>query len=261
MRRQIIISLAAAVILGMSVASAQQNGIDSALYEVERLYESGSYVNAEVEARRLLDDPLLTDAARVQAEKWIAFSLVAQGRNPAARERFMNCFRLDPAFSLDPLLTSPKIMAVYNDAKNRMAEEIAARESSKTSNGTLVSRKITFRTILFPGYEQLYQRLSVKGYAFLGAGIAALGSAVTFELLRSSAKEDYLAAALPDEISSKYDTYNSYHKARNYSLVAFALIYLASEIDVFFFSEETTISITPSHSNSSGISLSLRVVF
>ena len=109
---------------------------------------------------------------------------------------------------------------------------------------------ITYRTILFPGWEQLHQDRTTAGAFFLGAGIATLGAGITFEFLRSSARRDYLSETHPSEINEKFEIYNRYYKAEIISFVAFAVVYAASEIDVFLNERELPLSI---ESNRSGI--------
>ena len=43
------------IIIAGAQTFAQSNSIDSTFHSIESLFESGSYVNAEVEARRLVE--------------------------------------------------------------------------------------------------------------------------------------------------------------------------------------------------------------
>lgn len=222
----------------VATARSQESRVDTTLRVIQSLYESGSYVNSEIEARRLLDLPLLNDSVRVLAEKWIAFSLVAQGKSSEAKNHFIACLRIDPRFDLDPILTSPKITAVFNEAKSQMPADAVTRGNSSIGGGVSVSRGATYRAVIFPGWEQLHRGETTKGYLFLGGGIGTLGAGIVFEALRASAREEYLSAALPGDIESKYDRYNAYRKAEIVSLSAFAFLYVLSELDVFLLSDE-----------------------
>lgn len=232
----------AAVLCVVAHASSQVR--DSTLNEIELAYISGQYLSAELEARRLLETPGLRDSMKVQLEKWIAFSLIAQGKSGAAKDRFVAIFQLDESFDLDPILTSPKILFVFNEARSAFA----LRRRSDTLRtrqhflGT-AERQITYRTLLFPGWEQFHQGRTEAGYLFLGAGIISLTSGVVFEVLRSNARTEYLNAATISEISSTYNTYNTYRKRELYSFTAFAVVYLLSEVDVFL---NSGLSVEPS---------------
>lgn len=256
----------AAVILFMLLAVPAlraQNGhrADSVLTEVERLYNNARYVEAELEARRLREEPSLTDSASVQTDRWIAFALIAQGRTAPARERFIAALTTDPELELDPVLTSPKILAVFNDARAQF--NAARHRTGMPVSGPVVlpAPSVTFRAALFPGWEQLHRGRTVKGTAFLGAGAVSLASGVTFGLLRSSARQRYLDAVTPSDISSRYDTYDSYRKAEIYSYITFAAVYCLSQVDVFTDDDPPAISLHPAAGDGRGHQVTVAIRF
>jgi hypothetical protein len=223
-----------AVLFGLLVNNAPaQSSVDSTLRAVEALYSSGSYSLAELEARRLIENDLLSDSLRVVAEQWVAFSLVAQGKPALAKEHFTTILRRQPSYELDPILTSPKILVVFSEARTAFRAAVRSRNDSSDVLMTAGTESVTFRTIVFPGWEQWHHGRSTTGKIFAGAGMVTLGSGIALEFLRSAARREYLAATQSGDIESKYQTYNRYAKAEVYAFAAFALVYLASEIDVF----------------------------
>ena len=207
---------------------------DSVLALVRELYEQGSYLSSEVEARRLLDSRSLPDSLRVRAEQYLAFSLVAQAKNAGAVDHLVTILRIDSTFTLDPILTSPKILSAFSEARKQYEKLRLSERSPLQLAQRLPDHSVSFRTILFPGWEQTYQGRSVKGYALLGAGILSLGATLYFDRERRFAQDEYLVANTPDLAASKYTRYNSYHKAEYYSLAAFLAIYVYSQFDAFF---------------------------
>lgn len=216
---------------------------DSSLTEIELAYVSGQYLSAELDARRLLEQTDLSDSVKVQLQKWIAFSLIAQGKSGAAKDRFIALLQMDESFELDPILTSPKILYVFNDARGTYLSKrkLVMQDSSRTEMNRRDGKTgaVSFRTIVFPGWEQIHQGRNETGYWFLGAGIVSVTSGVVCEVLRSNAREKYLKATTVSEISSNYDTYNFYRKAEYISFSLFALTYILSEADVFYHSPIT----------------------
>jgi len=231
MRNRVFVLLAFCAVVGQS-SSGQTAVPDSTLAGALRLYNGGSYESAELAARRLMEQGPIADSIRIEAERIIAFSLVAQGKSDLAREHFESILALDPSFQLDPVLTSPKILTVFAEAKMRFPT--ANKEGSgATMKKHVEAPEITFRAVLFPGWEQLHQGRTSEGMILGGAGVLSLGSAITFEFLRAPARRAYLDATQPADISNKYRTYNRYYRADSYSFIAFAAVYVASEIDVF----------------------------
>ncbi len=242
-------------------AFAQSNSIDSTFRSIESLFESGSYVNAEVEARRLVEVPNISDSVRIVAEKWIAFSLVAQGKSSMAGDHFALLLKLNPQFELDPILTSPKILAVFNETKAHLTLHRKLEADSVAVPSLRQTMEVSFRTIVFPGWEQIHTNRTAAGYLFLGGGIATLGAGIAFEFLRSSARSEYLSATTPPTIEAKYSTYNKYYKAEAYAFSAFAIVYIASEIDVFGHANSASLSFEPSGPSNRSNNLSLSVKF
>jgi len=214
--------------------------IDTALAGIKSLYDDGSYISAELQARRTLEEKNLSDSARVQLEKYVAFSLVAQGKNDAAVGHFESALEVDSTLTLDPILTSPKILGVFETAKNQFESELEERRSrtafgtsTKESSFQCKDSEPTFRAILFPGWEQSFRGETVKGHILLGAGTLTALSLIASDLLRRDAKASYLNASTPDLASTRYKTYNTYYETEFYSASAFVLIYIYSGVDAF----------------------------
>jgi hypothetical protein len=227
------------ILCSAATLHAQTVGIgtpDSSVNAIRALYDKGAYIDAEVEARRFLEQRGLSDSSRIGAEQYLAFALVAQGKSNAAVMHFSAILDADSTFDLDPLYTSPKILAALTEAKQvrraQVKRSIAdsvplVQASPRTVNS------VSWRAAVFPGWEQLHQGRETAGYILLGAGAAAAAAAVGFELERASTRRDYLAATTTAEASARYHTYNRAYKSEVYSLITFAAIYIASEIDAF----------------------------
>ncbi|MBN1397728.1 MAG: hypothetical protein JXA06_06835 [Bacteroidetes bacterium] len=273
-----IILLSSLFILLNRDAYAQNDSIHILLQSIESLFNSGLYLNTELEGRRLLEYPGLNDSVRAEIYKNIAFSLIAQGKTGQAKDQFINLLKINPDYNLDPVYTSPKILAVFKESQeqfissNKIIKEIA--EKQKANNKEVIGdakltseqlsykyKTISYRTIIFPGWEQLYQDRNRAGSLFMGAGIATLGSGIVFEFLRSSARKDYLSETDPSKINDKYNTYNRYYKAETISLVAFAVVYIASEVDVLLAQHDVSLVINSNSFGSRGTELTFTIPF
>jgi hypothetical protein len=228
-----------------SLKAQSATSVDSVLQTVNRLYDNGDYVGAELEARRAMEFSMGNDTVRLEFERIIAFSLVAQEKENSAIEHFIQVLTIDKNYFLDPALTSPKILDVFERAKRSFA---ATQRIQPEQTAPIVMNEIpsvSYRALLFPGWEQLHQGREAKGYALLGAGILSAGFTVYFDIQRRENRNDYHTAIAPERVSTTYDEYNRSYKAEIYSACAFVLVYLYSEIDAFaFFPKGTTIHVT-----------------
>jgi hypothetical protein len=214
-------------------ACAQEDSTHSTLKMIETLYNTGSYTTAELEARHLLEYSALNDSVRVAVHKYIAFSLIAQGKSELAKEHFISMLKFSPDYDLDPVYTSPKILVIFKETQQQFFSSKKTQKDTIRGPVLIERPATTYRTIIFPGWEQLHQGRKTAGTFFLGAGITTIGAGITFEFLRSSARKKYLSETQPSKIDEKYDIYNRYYKAEIISFVTFAIVYVASEIDVF----------------------------
>lgn len=231
-----IVSLFVLVILVFlsSVADAQISPrTDSTLASIKSLFNAGSYISAELQARRALEDTRVSDSGRVQLQKYLGFTLVAQGKNESAIEHFVDALRLDSSLTLDPVLTSPKILSVFETAKQKYRNEIIMEKKAERALPEGNVLRPSFRAIIFPGWDQLHRGRTTKGWLLLGIGAAAAATAITSDILRRDARRKYLDAQTPALAASRYNTYDTYYKTEYYSFAAFVLIYLYSEFDSF----------------------------
>lgn len=243
MRRTIFGMLLCMMYVGQSPGQQQ---VDSTLAVIQTLYEKGSYLSAEVESRRLLDNRSLRTSSRIAAEQYLAFCLVAQNNNMSAADHFLEILALDSAYTLDPILTSPKILSVFEQVKQQRSvlKPSGGKPRLEPLGATANPSGVSYRTLIFPGWEQLYQGRTLKGYVLLGAGVLSLGSTAYFDVKRRDARSQYLGADSPELASSRYDLYSKYHKAEYYAGATFILLYLYSQFDAYFDFPPTSSPIT-----------------
>jgi len=209
---------------------------DSVLSKIERLYERGDYATVELEARRALESLELKDSSRIELEQYLAFALVAQGNTKSAVDHFVQIFMMNENFSLDPILTSPKILTVFEEAKQSFEEMKRQKQKATITTMNVQGRKsVSLRVILFPGLEQLHQGRKTEGYVFMCAGIVTASMTGYFSIERSKYRKKYLDADTPAKAQDFYKDYNNFHKARAYSAYAFLATYLCSEISAIVF--------------------------
>ena len=81
-------------------------------------YENGEYQLCIDKLSKAI--PLLKgEEERIDAFKTMAFAYMAFPRQQEARQQFCNILSLDPAFELDPVMTPPKILAVFQEAREK----------------------------------------------------------------------------------------------------------------------------------------------
>ena len=155
------------------------------------------------------------------------------------------------------MYTSPKILASFGDARQIFKARRRPDVVAVPAYGPSPSREsVSWRALVFPGWEQVHQQRDTKGYVLIGAGAVALGASIALEIERSNARSEYLAAVSPDQAVARYDRYNRAHKTEIYAILSFAVIYIYSEVDAFLNLPQTdVVSLQPTPG---GVQLAIR---
>jgi len=83
-------------------------------------YQNGEYERAIDRLKQAI--PLLQEnTSKIEAYKTLAFAYMAFPKKDEARQQFCHLLRIDPAFELDPIMTPPKVLAVFHEARKRCA--------------------------------------------------------------------------------------------------------------------------------------------
>ena len=262
MRRVVVLlGLCGLFLLGGKVAFAQPDSDPSGLLGAMRdAYGRLDYTTAERRAREALAsfDAFSADQL-VEVHTTLALILYARNEPLEAREQFEAALSLNPSLDLDPLLVSPKTLEFFEEIKSSLAEGGAAVREPVIRYVQVRDPRpaATMRSLVLPGWGQLYKGETVKGWALLGLWSTATAGAVASHVLRSEARTDYLDATDPADIADRYDTFNAWHQRRTALALGAAAVWSYAALDALVFGgpEPRTLALGPS----ANLGLSLRV--
>ncbi|MFZ1292490.1 MAG: hypothetical protein WAR79_20535 [Melioribacteraceae bacterium] len=167
-----------------------------------------------------------------------------------SRKSFIEILKIDGNYELNNSQYSPKLVAFFSEVKNEFLDILKVKEEpepikidpqkNQISNSKNNSeRNIALaKSIILPGLGHLHLNDNSKGWILTSAGTVTLGSMIYFIFDSNKKEKDYLAQTNSLLIKSKYDDYNSSYKIRNLLIGIYAAIWLYSQIDILFFSNE-----------------------
>jgi tetratricopeptide (TPR) repeat protein len=129
-------------LIPMFAGAVRAEAVDNFFAQGMKAYENGEYQLSIDKLSKAI--PLLKeDKKRIEAFKTMAFAYMAFPRKVEARQQFCNILKLDPAFALDSIMTPPKILAVFQEAKEKCLpfggiEVQATSRDHKTISGAKV---------------------------------------------------------------------------------------------------------------------------
>ena len=171
----------------------------------------------------------------------------------AARKSFIEILRIDSSYSLDSSKVSPKIITFFKQVKNDYLKQEAEIESRTVVRfDTVYVPKVAYdyehesrlknalvRSIIIPGLGQMYKEEYFKGVVLTVLSSVSLISSIYYIADTNTKEKAYLVETNSNLIESKYNEYNSAYKKRNISVISFGILWLYSQIDLLFLSDDT----------------------
>jgi tetratricopeptide (TPR) repeat protein len=166
----------------------------------------------------------------------------------AAKRSFREILQIDPAFELNPSVTSPKIITFFNELKISYEEEIKQEPLVLIKVDTVYVpqevpmvvgienyRSSISKSLILPGWGHLASNEKTKGVILTGLSSLSAASFLYFLFDTNKKEKDYLNEKNGERILQKYDEYNFSYKMRNISIITFAVTWIYSQIDLLFF--------------------------
>ena len=235
MRYGILAILLAILTVPCAVAQGMAQDVEpGTLEEIEAAYRQFEYERAEALARQALQNYgnfMVGELAEIHT----MLGLIAynRGQQEEARRQFLSALQLVPGMEMDPALVPPKIVSYFENLRAEV-ETGAAFASEGSLRYVLVQDprvEAALRSMMVPGWGQLYKGQDRRAGVFAGLfGVAAGGALYTHFRMRS-ARNRYEDAGTAAEAERYYGPYNRLYRARNGLLQGAVVVWLASYVD------------------------------
>ena len=201
------------------------------------------------EATGRLDYPAAEALAREVLGQYEAFSpdqlvevhtvlgVIVHARNDdvEARRQFEAALSLDPAHTLDPVLVSPKTVALFETVRADLARAAPQPGTTAPALRYVVLPDLragaALRSAVLPGWGQFHKGDRGRGLAFaVGVGAAAAGT-VAAHVATVQAQRRYDAARTREEIGAAYSSYDRRYRVRNALALGTAVGWAAAVVE------------------------------
>lgn len=179
----------------------------------------------------------------------------------AAKKSFIQILKIDSSYALDSAKTSPKIISFFNQIREEYNHQIVQNKSlgkkldtvyTKNSQSMETStgiKPVIIRSLIFPGWGQLYNNNKLKGWILTSLGAITISSAVYFIIDSNNKQKKYLNDVNLSTIQNNYNEYNTSYKLKNISIISFIAVWVYSQIDILFFSQNNSLPLTQLKTN------------
>jgi hypothetical protein len=243
------------IITLLSAISCLSQEKDSLLNVLNTKFQSFEYNDAVHLAGILLENGNLSKEEKLEILTVKGVALYNLAEEDSAKNVFIELLKTDNNYYLDPVNNSPKIVEFFNNIKMNRKEKTEpetkekitppeVKEADRKNNDNLttdfdgkISKSLIVRSLVFPGWGHFSGGKSGKGWLLSSAGFAAASSMIYFIIDCKRKENEYLRETDLFLIEDRYEKYNSSYKLRNISIIAYAAIWIYSQIDLLYISD------------------------
>ena len=242
---------------------------------VKKEFDSFNHEKVIQLSDELLKGDALSDSLKADVYLMRAVTFYTLDSEINSRASFAEILKIDKNYLPDPSIVSPKIISLFNEVKSAYLKTLSVpgqNDSTKTieipkvfDSGLMKGSVV--RNIILPGWGQLHSGSTVKGIILSVLSVSAASSMIYYISDTNNKENEYLKETNKSIIQEKYNAFNDSYKIRNTLILSYAAIWVLSQLDLFFFSDENIFmrevpaSINEINSSINDIDVSIRIPF
>lgn len=218
--------------------TAAPSPADSLFHVAQAAYDDGDFNAAEFALLRgLREAESLDELDKLKFHLFLGFIYVARDQNDVARNEFFRVVSVNPAYELDPVTTSPKIIEVFRQARNEYLARVASEPAIYRMPQADVRLAASWRSLVLPGWGQVYKNQDVKGAAFAAAQVLSVAALIFMQTEVNRRHDDYLSIEGHDDpnVEDRYQEYRRAYQTRNVVGYITLSIYLVNYLDALYY--------------------------
>jgi hypothetical protein len=235
MRKLFFISIL--LLVTLVVSASAQTPADSLFHVAQIAYDNGDFEGAEVAALRgLRSAEQLDEFGQLKFHLLLGFVYVAKEQKGVALQEFTRVVVTNPAYELDPVQISPKIVEVFREAKKVYMDRIMSEPEVYRMPQADVRMAASWRSAVLPGWGQFYKKQDVKGAALASAQLVSLAALIFMQIEVNGRHNDYLdkKTYFDPTVETAYSEYRRSWQTRNVVGYVTLGIYLVNYLDALY---------------------------
>jgi hypothetical protein len=206
------------------------------LAEAQAAYDDGRFDEAELAALRGLHEVEADELATIPYHVLLGFVYVARDQNDFAYREFSQVIAINPAYDLDPVTTSPKIMEVFRKAKTDYMDMVMSQPAVYRMPQADVRLAASARSLVLPGWGQFYKEQRIKGTVFIAAQILSVAALAVMQSEVNRRHDDYLRVREYNSpvVDDRYQEYRRAYRMRNAVGYVALGVYILNYLDALY---------------------------
>jgi hypothetical protein len=215
----------------------QTTAADSLFQAAQGLYDDGNFDGAELTALRgLRAASALDELGQLRFHLLLGFVYVARDQKDNGLQEFTKVLSVNPAYDLEPVQTSPKILEVFKEAKQDYLMKVASEPAVFRMPQADVRMAASWRSAVLPGWGQYYKKQDTKASAIIAAQVLSLTALIYMQTEVNRRHDDYLRIKDYNNpnIDNTYSEYRRAYQTRNAVGYVTLGIYLFNYLDALY---------------------------
>lgn len=218
------------------IAGAQTQDYD--VFQLRFLYNEIKFEQVLSKGNLLLQNQRGISGEHLQQiHKYMALAHYNIGNQDSSRAHFYTLLSLNPEFELDPVQTSPKIVAFFQTIKSAFRSDQQQKTAVPYTEYIFLTDnrpQAGLRSLVLPGWGQYFKLQKKRGFILGSAFLISANAAGITYVLEKKRRDEYRAERNPDNIAAKYAAYNNMSKTRRLLQYAAAGIWATAILDALF---------------------------
>lgn len=193
----------------------------------------------------LKSDKNLPDSLAIDIYLMRAVSYYSIAREDSAAKNFEEILNINPNYSPDPLIISPKLISLFNQVKLNYRPKQPVQSDSTSAKPTEALKEKTqsqnfarLKNLILPGWGHLSREFSAKGAVITSVSLLNLAGMIYFIYDTNQKEKSYLNETNKILIPSRYNDYNNAYKIRNALIISYAALWIYSQVDMLIFDKD-----------------------
>jgi len=217
--------------------------------QIKEQYEAFEYEKVIQLSTSFIKQSGISDSVKIEVYQMRVVAFYSLGDEASTQNSFREILKINKNYQPDPSKISPRLIAIFQTVKEDylkfLKQDTVTKDTSLQSTKYFSSSQLrgsVFKNLLVPGWGQISNGYTTKGYLLSIASSANLISMVYFIFDSKKKENEYLKEINKNLIPLKYDLYNKAYKWRNVLITSYILIWVYSQVDLLLFSNGSELS-------------------
>lgn len=231
------------VLVQASVLYSQENLYD----RIKQEYELFEYAKVIEHSNNFITQGGISDTLMIDVYLMRAVSFYSLGKEDSTRNNFLEILKINSNYNADPARISPKLITIFNSVKSDFlkthtdpATKTDSTQQQKYLAGIInpTYKYALLQNFLVPGWGHINNGNLTKGITLAAVSTANLAVMIYYINDTNKKENEYLSETNKSLFQQKYDSFNSSYKTRNILIASYVIIWLYSQLDFLFISDD-----------------------